>query len=320
MTRGAGRYNPIILGLVLAAVFLSGCTPSADDPVVARPDMQVQTTDAVFGNGSLLELKRSGESSAQRVLNGQVRGAIIHPVTHFPLVFMQDEEIWVIMSVEEASDRVIYTSRVPLDACGLSPNGHLLWCLQADELVMVDMQSGKIQRVDTGVVGASWSTNNQDLLVVYTDRIDVVSVHITQQVSSHTPVSAQAVTDPIFVDASHVLWTEHADDGDHLILFDLRSKNGQEIWSGQLISRPLLQADLQQIVVADQTGTQIIDATDGSVEETLPGVTLVGWVGSDVLRIDQVSGPLYHFSTSTTDWGEAEWAATPGQLTTYFQD
>lgn len=326
------------LTTILVAGVLAGCNLLAPNQTteLVKPSLEVPAGGWLLANDhevwTVSAQEVEGESYS---FTAKVKGILIRPVSKDALVFLEEGNTWTIWEIGETDAEVLYSTRVPLSQCSLAPNGHSLVCLQAGDLNLIQMNSGSVERIDTGVVGATWSTNNSDLLVHFSDRTELVGLDLSDHVASRTQLSTETGDHPQFLNGEQVVWWRQTETERQLVLFSLRTKELSVIWTGQAGEQSWVSSKGNRILFSDQdicTTTclsQVISLPQGQVLQTIEGQNAAGWLQQDAVvktpltPIDQGTQQTYHFAAvsdgSELSLGDAQFLATDNHLEIVFE-
>lgn len=317
---------------------MAGCNllvPNQTTEVI-KPSLEVPAGGWLLANSQeVWTVSPQGVEGDPYNFTAVVKGILIRPVSKDALVFLEESGTWTIWEIGETDAEVLYSTRVPLSQCSLAPNGHALACLQAGDLNLIQLNSGGVERIDTGVVGVTWSTNNSDLLVQFSDRTELLGLDLTDHVASRTLLIAETGDHPQFLNGEQVVWWKQTETERQLVLFSLRTKELSVAWTGQTGRQSWVSSKGNRILFSDQDTcedtcvSQILSLPQGQVLETIEGKLAAGWLQQDMVvktpltPIDQGTQQTYHFAAvgdgSELSLGDAQFLATDNHLEVVFE-
>ncbi|MEK7540527.1 MAG: hypothetical protein AAB558_04750 [Patescibacteria group bacterium] len=321
------------LSTILVAGILTGCNflPSNQTDEVTRPSLEVPAGGRLMASRhTVWVVDAQGESGRPYEFTAEVKGVLIQPASSNALVFLEENGTWTIWSVGAQAAELVYSTKAPLSQCSLAPNGHALACIQVGDLNLIQLSDGSVERIDTGVVGVTWSPTNSDLLVQLSDRVDFVGLDLTDHVASRTLLLSETGDHPQFINSEQVIWWQSSAEERQLVLFSLRTQEKSQVWAGQAGAQSWVSSKGNRIVFSTQDScvpscaAQVVSLPQGQLLQTHEGQLAGGWLQQAVVvktpltPIDQASGQTYHFATLTESseesLGDALFLATDTHL------
>lgn len=310
---------PLILSI---PIFLgSACLSPVETVVLPRVSLTVPQNGVMTADEHEVKVYDSqAVLQDSRIFSAQIKGVLTQPISRQPVVFFQEDDTWTMWLLGTEQDQLVYSSKIPFQQCELTRNGYWAWCLQAGDLNLIRLKDGLVQRVDGGVMGAAWSPNSTDLLIQYADRMEQVSLDVTDQLGPHTLISGVSGDWPLFLKAGEVLWWTGDDTQRTLLQWSLQQQTSIPLWTGVADAHTWVNASGTQVAFGSTT---LLDPTTQQVLGAMPGYVPVGWVDSQLLLkqpVEQANSLLYHFSTAEArDFGTGLFATTDSTLKIDFQ-
>lgn len=321
------------LSTILVAGMLTGCnfllSNQADE--VTRPSLEVPAGGLLMaGRHTVWVVDAQGEPGKPYEFTAQVKGVLVQPASSDALVFLEENGTWTIWSVGAQAAELVYSTKAPLTQCSLAPNGHALACIQVGDLNLIQLSNGSMERIDTGVVGVTWSPTNSDLLVQLADQTDFVGLDLADHVASRTLLLNETGDHSQFINSEQVIWWQNSEAERQLVLFSLRTQEKSQVWAGQAGAQSWVSPKGNRILFSDQDicatvcVSQVVSLPQGQVLQSIESRLATGWLQQDVVvktpltPIDQAAGQTYHFATLTESseetLGDALFLATDTHL------
>lgn len=318
------QFGSLILALGLVSWLAWGCVSSPTTQPTSQwtetlvpeggwliaQDSQVQ----IYGpSGQVGEIEFSETSSIQ--------GMLIHPATREPIVFVKDQETWVIWHVGQAKRTAVYSSKIAFSNCNLSISGHAVVCVQEGDINLIRFIDQQVSRLDTGAQAAVWSPTNSDLLVVYDDHIDLLGLDVEATLATRLELVHTPVYSAEFLNADQVVWWTGTPDSWELHIFSLRTLVDRTLLAGVLgidVPGGYVDPSGETYAFPSLAGSNIFSFPQASIQQTEAGVTPVGWTATNpvVQSLDPGTQTTYHFATlevdgETTSLGSGHLLTTP---------
>lgn len=268
----------------------------------------------------------------QPVLEGQtVQGVLLRPATREPIVILTAGDTWIVSLLQQGTWTPVYSSKVKLTSCDVAPNGHALLCIQAGDLNLIRFSDQHAQRLDSGVLEATWSPTNTDVLVSYADHTDLLGLNLDDQVATRTVLVSELVSGGQFVNSHQLVWWTGDETARQLQLYNLRAQEQTTLWTGAAVPVVWVESTGNRLALSDNRScdpsctTTILSLPQGTVLQTVSGIVPMGWAGSGLVTaahlepIDQDLLQGYHFATLSSDHvasdlGDGLFIATDQQL------
>lgn len=324
------------LSTILVTGVLAGCSlfapPTSD---MSLPSLYISSGGWLLATPHQVWVNSpTGDTGQAYPFQATVKGILIQPTSRNSLVFLEDNGTWTIWSIGQADSHVVYSTKAPLSACSVAPNGHALACLQAGDVYLIQLADGSVERIDQAVVALTWSPTNSDLLVQYADRTELIGLDLTDHVASRTVLLNETGDHPQFMNSQQVIWWQSLETERQLVSFSLRTKEKSVVWSGAAGAGSWLSPKGNRIIFSHQDScqsnclTQIVSVPQGQALQSIPHTQAVGWLQQDavvknaVTPIDQGGEQTYHFVTlntgAETDLGSGLFLATDNHLNLEF--